>query len=114
VPARDPEVEAAAQRHLERVRSGLKEPGEALDDLLAETGARVGGPVRGWWLEGMRAEDLVLPDELLASGARRIGAAAGWYQPAGSPWGRNLVLILVLPPAVDRSVRRGAPAGSRT
>jgi hypothetical protein len=108
-PHRDADVEAAALRYLERARSGRQEPEEALRDLLAETGARFGASVQGFWLEGMTLDQLVLPAELLTRDVRRVAAAVGWYQPPDSPWGRTLVFVVVLPDGAERRAE-AAPA----
>ncbi|HTY16891.1 MAG TPA: hypothetical protein VMH82_04095 [Myxococcota bacterium] len=105
-PIDDPDVGAVAARHVANVQSGTRTPDVALRELLAEAGARVHAPVRGWVLEGASPDDVALPDEIFEQGVRRVAAAVGYYRPAGSAWGRTLVLLVILPEGSLRSVER--------
>ena len=113
-PLDDADVGAVAARHIGLVQSGTRAPDVALRELLAEAGARVHAPVRGWVLEGASAGDVALPDEIFDPGVRRVAAAVGYYRPAGSAWGRTLVFIVILPEGSLRSVERarGSALGS--
>jgi hypothetical protein len=71
----------------------IRNPADALGDVLPRIGAARGGPVRGVWLEGTRVDDLPIPDELLHVDPLRLAVAVGYYQPSGSPWGRLVALV---------------------
>ncbi|HEX2484715.1 MAG TPA: hypothetical protein VHQ66_05420, partial [Myxococcota bacterium] len=72
-----------------------RDPADALGDALPRIGAARGGPVRGVWLEGTSVDDLPIPDELLQGDPLRMAVAIGYYQPAGSPWGRLVALVVL-------------------
>jgi hypothetical protein len=101
----DPGIEDLAERHVARVARGAATPDDALADLLQEARRVSGAGVTGWYLEGSGEEEVPLPDELVAATADRIGAAVGAYQPSDSPWGRSLVLVVLVERSTMRSVR---------
>jgi hypothetical protein len=102
---RDAQIEGLAVRQVARVARGAVGPDVALEDLLQEASRVSGAGVQGWYLEGSGEEEAPLPEELVAATADRIGAAVAAYQPSDSPWGRSLVLVVLMERSTMRSVR---------
>jgi len=102
-PRRDRTLEAVAARHAARVAGGAATPQEAAASLANEAAAQLRTDVQVWPLEGSAADQVLLPPELLEGDTARIAAAVTWYQPAGSPWGRTVVLLVAAPDAPLRT-----------
>lgn len=53
----------------------------------------MGGTVRGYVVASADPDKITLPPEILAKGVARYGVAATRYQPPGTRWGVQAVLI---------------------
>ncbi|HYB11829.1 MAG TPA: hypothetical protein VEG67_00065 [Myxococcota bacterium] len=93
-------VQAVAEHAAQTLAKSKIEPQVALNDALAKAGSVVGRPVRGWYVEGRRVEDLPIPDDLSNWDSLEMAVAVGYYQPADEPWGRLVVFVIALPPEV--------------
>jgi len=72
----------------------------ALNDALAKASSMVGRPLRGWYVEGQRVEDLPIPGDLTTWDSLEMAVAVGYYQPADEPWGRLVAFVIALPPDI--------------
>jgi len=115
-PRRDRTLEAAAARHAVRVAGGAATPREAAAALADEAAAQLRTDVQVWPLEGSAADEVPLPAALLEGDTSRIAAAVTWYQPAGWPWGRTVVLLVAAPDAPLRTAtpEKGGRKGGRS
>jgi len=93
-------VQGVAEHAVQGLPQNKQEPQVALNEALAKAGSMVGRPLRGWYVEGGRVEDLPIPDELASWDSLEMAVAVGYYQPADEPWGRLVAFVIALPPDI--------------
>jgi hypothetical protein len=70
-------------------------PKRALAQLLEDSVGVLGQSVNGWVLEGTTLDSLPIPEELLRLPGIAVTLGVAHYRPAGEPWARYVVLIVV-------------------
>jgi hypothetical protein len=93
-------VQGLAEQAVKTLGTSKVDPQQALNEAVASAGKAVGRPLRGWYVEGRRVEDLPIPDELTTWDSVEMAVAIGYFQPANEPWGRLVAFIVALPPDV--------------
>jgi hypothetical protein len=95
-----------ARRAAETVQAGSRAPEEALDDLLKHVANDLGRSARGWVVETTSLDRISFPSELVASPSAGLGIGVAHHRRQGQPWGRFVVLVVM--------VDEGGGAGPQT
>jgi hypothetical protein len=57
--------------------------------------ARTRGGVRAYSVEAIELDQLAFPDEIVALPSARVAISVGEHQPAGDPWHRFIVYLVI-------------------
>ncbi len=78
--------------------TGGEEPPDAMDLLLRESVERLGRATTGWVAEVRELGDLEFPEEYLKQRDLELAVAVSHRTEKGEPWGRYVVLLVVVSP----------------
>jgi hypothetical protein len=92
-----PGGDAEIARVVDGLQRGGLSPQDALDSLLAFAARSSGGSARGIAIQTATLDALDLPAETYSPGENHAAIVATPYRPAGEPWWRWIVLIVVCP-----------------
>ncbi len=93
IPVRTLDGDAAALGS--RINAGETTPVDALGELLQTSAEVLSRPVSGMVFEFLELEQIALPEELLGAKQLELSISVTHYQPAGEPWGRYVVFVVV-------------------
>jgi hypothetical protein len=77
------------------IQAGEATPPQALAGLIQQSSTVLGRSVRGLVYESVDVDQLVVPPELLSAKRLELSVTVTHYQPAGEPWGRYVVLLVI-------------------
>lgn len=83
-------------RAVERVEKDGTRPRKAMQGLLEEAARTARLSTQGWVVEVGSLDEFEVPAELLGPVAPNYDVAVAWHKPKGEPWGRYVVILVVI------------------
>jgi hypothetical protein len=105
-----PAVSADAERAMQAVEAGAQSPNQSLGALLEQTRNRLERTVQGWVVETTSLDAIRFPEALTLRPALGLTVTVGHYKPAGQPWGRFVVFIVMTSEATPTVTARAGAA----